>query len=254
MNQTDQPSLRDKVAAAINSGRVKMRPRWQFVLAGGVSLVGIVMVLLALTYLASFIFFSLRQSGAWFVPVFGWRGALLLLRSLPWVLVGVAIIFIVLLELLVRRYAFAYRQPLLYTALGIVLVVTVGGIATARAPFHRGFLREAERHHLPFAGPLYRDFGLAHLENVFPGAITGLTSNGFIMQTRRGENLTVVVTRDTRLPFGTNFHQADTVVVLGERQGDTLTAQGVRPIDDDWDNDSSGLQSPPGQFHPPFTQ
>lgn len=254
MNQTDQPSLRDKVAAAIAGGRVKMRPRWQFVLAGGVTLAGTVMVLLALVYLASFIVFSLRQSGAWFVPAFGWHGVGLFVGSLPWVLIGVAIIFIILLEVLVRRYSFAYRQPLLYTALGIVLVVTVGGIATARAPFHRGFLHEAERHHLPLAGPLYRDFGMGHLMNVHPGVITELTPGGFTMRTRRDESLTVTVTHDTEFPLGTNFHQGDMVVVVGERQGDVVVAQGVRTIDDDWDGDRSYPRTPPYMFNVPFTQ
>src|SRR3990167_8644737 len=137
MNQEQSP-IKAKILAAIESGKVTMRPRWHFVLQATLVICGLVIVLLALLFLTSFIIFSLRNTGVWFAPSFGYRGIGVFLTSLPWLLIGLTVIFVVLLEILVKKYSFAYRQPLLYSALALVLIVTIGGVAIAQTPFNRG--------------------------------------------------------------------------------------------------------------------
>lgn len=243
MNQETSPSIKDKVLAAITSGQVKMLPRWHYVLKAILAISGAIMLSLALLFLASFIIFYLRQSGVWFAPGFGLRGIGVFLTSLPWLLILVAVVFVVVLEVLVKHYAFAYRQPLLYSALGIVLLVTLGGIAVAKTSFHGEFLRQAREHRLPFGEPLYREFGVKGARNVHPGNISELTENGFILSTRHDEDLTITVTPQTRFPIGYDLAEGDLVVVMGEREGDTVEAFGVRKI-----------EAMPGEFmpRPPF--
>ena len=244
MNQEQSP-IKAKILAAIESGKVTMRPRWHFVLQATLVICGLVIVLLALLFLTSFIIFSLRQTGVWFTPSFGYRGIGLFLTSLPWLLIGLTIVFIVILEILVKKYSFAYRQPLLYSALGLVLIVTLGGIAVARTPFHSGIMRQAREHHFPIAEPFYGDLGMMKPSGVHAGNIEEVTEGGFVLNSRRGESINIIVTPDTQLPSGYDLLEGDMVVVIGERDDDTVQALGIREI-----------EAMPGEFMPhyPFPQ
>jgi len=188
MNQSpDQKPIQEKVLAAIEAGQVKMRPRWHFVLQAILMAMGGVLLLLTLVYLASFIIFSLRQTGVWFVPIFGSAGWREFLHSLPWILILLTGAFLAVLEILVRRYAFAYRQPLLVSALGILVVVLLGGLIVAQTPFHRRLFESARQGRLPVAGPFYRQFGMPRLDDVHRGTIVQVVRNGFVLKEMEGE-------------------------------------------------------------------
>src|SRR3989344_3614541 len=114
-------SIKEEVIARIKRGETIMRPRWHFVLRAMLYALGVLIAALALVYLASFIMFVLRETGLLFVPSFGFRGVGVFLFSLPWFLILLSLVFVFVLEVLVRRYAFAYRKPLLYSVFGIVI-------------------------------------------------------------------------------------------------------------------------------------
>ena len=199
-------SIRDQIFTAIQSGQVAMRPRWHFVLRGVLLASGSIFLVLALVYLASFILFMLRQSGAFFVPIFGSRGWYAFFLSAPWLLIILAAIFIVALEFLVRHYSFAYRRPLLYSVATILLLVTVGGSIVAATPFHRRLSNWAEHDRLPFGGDLYRQMAHPHFGDIHRGTIMATTSFGFIFKDdHSGEIMSVVVNSHTRLPLGAEF-------------------------------------------------
>ena len=61
-----------------------------------------------------------------------------------------------------------------------------------------------------------------------------MTAQGFILQTRRGETLTVVVAPETRLPDNAHFSAGDSVVVFGAQQDNMLTvhAKGIKKVEE----------------------
>lgn len=233
MQEPQNQSIKEKVLSAIAEGKIKMQPRWRFVLRAALLLLGLVLATSVLLYLASFLVFILRRSGAWFAPVFGLRGLVVLLLSLPWVLVAVSIIFVILLELLVRRYAFAYRRPLLFTVLGIVMLAVIGGVVVESSHFHEGLEFFARQHRVPLADSLYRQYGQTRPSNIAAGVITEKTAEGFRIKNRREEIINVVISPQTRFPLGTDFTEGDTVVVLGERGEGGIQASGIRKIEGD---------------------
>jgi len=248
MNQEqDGKNIGEKVLDAIKHGKVKMRPRWHFVLRAVLLLTGISLIFLFLLYLISFMFFTMQQAGDWFVPVFGPRGWFAFLRSLPLLLIFFSGIFIVVLEVLVRRYSFAYRKPLLYSAAGILALVLLGGIFMA--PMHRGFFKSAQENKLPMMGGFYKNFGPQRPGDVRRGEITGRNPDGLQIQDVFGGTSTVVISPETRLPYGADFEIGDTLVVFGEKNEDgVIRAFGIREIDDsDFD---SGFRR--GDFPHPF--
>lgn len=232
-NPKNKNIIKDAVLAQIKSGQAIMKPKWHFILKTILVAIGVTIVALTLLYLVSFIFFVLRQTGVFFIPSFGFRGIGIFLISLPWLLILTGLVFFVTLEILVKRYSFTYRKPLLYSLIGIIIFVLVGSFIVSRTGIHQGLFRNAEEHRLPIVGSLYRNYGLQRMENVHPGTIDELTDEGFRMSNRRGEILNVLISSDTRFPLGIDFEIGDRVVIIGERDNGTIEAFGVRRIDDE---------------------
>jgi hypothetical protein len=234
---TSEPkkTIHEKMLESIKAGEVTMRPKWHFVLRGILLGFGAVLILFTLLYIISFIIFVLHQNGTWFAPAFGFRGLGILLFSLPWILILLAGIFIVVLEILVRRYSVAYRRPLLYSALGVIGIVLIGGFIIAQTSLHPRFFMNAREGRLPVAGGLYRGFGMQRISDAHPGIIVELNEEGFTMADPREDILTVIITPETQFPLGTNFTVHDRVLVIGKRASSTVTASGIRKIDDSFD-------------------
>lgn len=229
---THNESVHARVMDAIRHGKVQMRPRWHFVLMSALSILGVCIVALTLLYASSLVFFVLRESGVWFAPSFGMRGWFDLLRMVPWLLLGFVLVFLLVLELLVRRYAFVYKKPLVVSALSIVALVVVGGFLLAQTPLHPQLMREARRGGLP------QPFSAMYAPppappDVYHGRITSLTPDGFELFDEGTDSTTsVVLTPHTRLPYGSAFKVGDPVIVIGDMASGTVRAFGVRGIDD----------------------
>lgn len=234
-------SIKERIAEAARRGDLTMRPRWHFVLMGTLVGIGAILAFLALLYIASFIVFSLHQSGAWFAPTFGSGGWFSFFRAMPWLLIALSVAFAALLEVLVRRYSFVYRKSLVVTLIAILVVAVAGGILGA--PIHRSVFRLARRGPPPpIVGPLYRDFDFQRLSDVHRGLIVRVVATSgsiplafgtFLVEDDRGTQWTVRVGPRTRLPFGAEFDLGDTVVIFGPAQGTMIEAVGMRELFDE---------------------
>lgn len=231
MSDETKKSIREQILGAIDQGSVRMRPRWHFVLKTILAVIGGVILVLTLLYLVSFILFVLRRSGAFFAPSFGWHGWYAFLLSLPWLLIILVMFFLFILEVLVRRYAFAYRRPLLYSVATVVFFVFAGGYIVAVTSFQPRMSAFIEKRKMPIAGPMYREYGRPRSRNIHSGQIAESNREGFFLRNRREEMLTIIVTRRTRLPRGADFSAGDMVVVFGPREGDRVEAYGVQKMD-----------------------
>lgn len=223
--------IKDNILTRIRSGRVTMRPKWHFVLKALLAVVGGVLLLFATLYLISFVVFVTRQTGVWFGPGFGSPGFGALLRALPWALILLSLLFVAILEVLARRYAFAYRRPLLYSVTVIVVIVLVGG--GLAAPLHRTPFRDAREHRLPmFAERFYRDFGPPPLPSreLYRGVVTELVPGGFVLEDFQGATSAVRTTPRTRVIGEKPLAIGDEVIVFGMSTGTDVRAHGIRVL------------------------
>lgn len=236
-NEVDKNQIKEKILETIEAGKVTMKPRWHFVLRTVVLALGAVILFLALLYLVSFIFFIDRFTGLSFAPGYGTHEWYEFFTSLPWLLILLAAIFVILLELLVRRYSAAYRNPLIYSLLGIVLLVIGGGVLISQTPLHIRLFHQARRNQLPVAGPFYMQFVMQRFPTIHRGIITSVATSGFVIEDFGGETSTVIVTPQTRLPYGDGFMPGDTVLVIGPFDATTsvIDAVGVQKLDPDPD-------------------
>lgn len=230
-NNEQTKTIKEHILATIESGQVKMRPRWHFALKAMLAALGGIILGLTVLYLASFIIFILRQTGVLFVPAFGWEGWFAFFTHLPIFLIILVIVFIIGLELLVRHCAFAYRRPLLYSAFGIFVLVIFGALAVVNSHLHGNLAKYANDNKDTFVGRFYVDYSQQRFPDVHRGMIIEMTNNGFVMRDPGEESLTVFISRRTRLPFGADFSDGDIVVVFGSRDDGSVQAFGVQEID-----------------------
>jgi len=220
-------SMKEDVLKAIAEGQVKMRPKWQFIAKAALMVLGVVLAALATLYLVSFIVFILRQTGLLFVPAFGPGTFGVFFMSLPWVLIALAAVFMLLLEILFKRYSFAYGRPFLYSALAVIFFGIIGGIFIGETPLHERFFDEAENGRLPFAGPVY-EYYRQQPAGVTVGIITQINGNGYQVRGDLDNTFTVVVGPQTQIPPSNSLKVGDTILILGPRQGNIIVAQGIQ--------------------------
>jgi hypothetical protein len=226
----EKKEIKESVLKAIADGRVSMRPRWHFVLTAALAATGIVILGLAILYLASFIFFVLRETGILFVPAFGASGFFAFMRALPWLLILLTIVFVAILEVLVRRFAFAYRRPLAYSVLGIVGTVLLGGFLIVQTSFHHELFVSAAHHELPIVGGFYRNFGMPHSgDDVHHGTVLTVIPGGFVIQDLPfDETDTILISPATQLPSDFTPTVGERVVIFGDESGTIIQAFGIR--------------------------
>jgi hypothetical protein len=223
-----QDSMRQTILNSIKSGGLSRKPRWQFILQATFAAIGVILVLLAAVYLASAVFFALRVNGSWFLPTLGFAGVPEFLRSLPWVLLILSIIFVVLLYELVKRYAFAYGRPLLYSALAVVVVVTASAVLVGFTSLHKGIFQLARDGELPFAGtPLFENFG-RQPNDVTIGIITSLSRMSMTITAHDRISYTITLSATIQPPA--NAKAGDEVVVLGYRHDNTIDVEAIRSL------------------------
>lgn len=231
-NDEQKKSIKDLVLKEIKENKTEMKPRWHFVLKATLILLGIFILSLALLYLVSFILFVLRQNGLYFITPFGFRGITIFLLSLPWILVFVSIAFLLALEVMIRKYSFSYRRPILYSLLAIFVLVTIGGFIVGDTDFHQGVFKSANNKGLPIIGPMYKGYGLDEVENICFCQINEIIDDGFMATDESGDLFKILVNDDTRFPYGMEFRIGDNVLILGDKDGDTIEAIGMRLSDE----------------------
>ena len=233
-NNPQKQSIANNVIHQIKDDKIKMRPKIYFILKSVAIALGIFFVALFILYLISFIIFALRASGVWYLPGFGLRGIGASFVLLPWLLILISVILIIILEILVKHFAFAYRKPVLYSILFVIIFALLGSFIVDRTGLQSGLFKRAEQGNLPFAGELYRDLGKAKNKDARRGVVSEITDNGFLIKTRNNDALEIIVAPDTRFPFGDEIKENDTIIVFGKQDNGSVQAIGVRKVDDDF--------------------
>jgi hypothetical protein len=231
LNSSEEQNSQIRVLDSIKSGDLKMRPKWLFATQTFLGVFAIVVIMLTLLYLASFIIFFCKQTGIWVGPWYGARGWYIFFRSLPWLLIIFLLVFIGLLELLVRRYSFLYSRPILYSILAILLIVVLGGyIVAISTPLHSRMSMYIEDHRLPPMGMMYRSYRREQVLGAYRGQIIEIGPRGFVLDIGSNNLIHVGLNRNTRVPSGAVFSTNTTVVVIGDQVGNEIRAFGVEPI------------------------
>ncbi len=148
MSEEKNINIHEKVMSAIREGRLKMKPRWIFVLRSLALFVGFTGLVFLSIFLTSLISFSVRSHG----PMGSIRFNELL-ASFPWWALILAILGVVVNIRLMKSYDFSYKKNFLLIAAGFILAVVFAGwiinyTGLDNIWMRRGLMREFyERYH-----------------------------------------------------------------------------------------------------------
>jgi hypothetical protein len=229
-DQTQQAhEARQKILEAIRSGEMKSRPRWYFVLETTFMITGAIILGLLVLYLASLIVFVLRQTGISSAPSFGIAGWYVFFRSLPWLLILLLIIFMLILAVMVNKYAVAYERPTIYLFVGIVLMVGIGGVLIGETSFNNDLMTDSQGGGLPVLGYFYRGYELQSPDDIHRGMIIATTTGGFVIEDDDGQTSTILFTGSTASTTG-GPGIGNEIVVFGDRSpSGTISGRGMVP-------------------------
>ncbi len=227
--------LSDEVMKKIEEGEVQMQSRGRYRVLRLALWAAFALAVGLVVYAASVLLFDLDDTGAWALVGAGPEGWQAFVLSLPWMFLGLVIGGIFLVQRAGRNEFSLYRRPLVITLAVITLFVVGGGWLAARTSLHPYMRHRARVGMMPLVGGMYAHRGMA-LRNAAVGTIVESLPSGFGLAPWGNEEedarIVVTVTSDTRVAPGLSLSVGENVVVLGQRQENTVTARMIRTIQD----------------------
>jgi len=224
-------NIKKNILEQIQRGEISMKPKIFFVLKSFAVAFGLIIGTLIALFLFSFIIFTLKGSGALYLPDFGGRGLFLLLLAIPWLLIVATLALVALLETLARKFAFVYRKPVVYSVLGILLIVVFAGSAIASTPIHKKVYDRAHEKSLPLGGgEFYKHYGKMEFRGGFAGSIEAIDSDGLGVLTAEGKSVIVSTSTKTKYPRDKKLSVGDNIIVVGEVVNGKFEAFGIKQL------------------------
>ncbi len=137
----------------IREGKVKMKPRWYFVLGSLLGFLGLVGTSLTALFLLNLLIFYFRAKG----PFVEWR-VRFLLENFPWWIPVLAGAFILLSIMFLKKYEFSYKKNFLLITLAFITALFVGAYLLDVFGLNRFILRRGPGNMREFYKRVYPDF------------------------------------------------------------------------------------------------
>ncbi len=148
--------IEDKITALIEEGKIKMKPRWYFVLKSILKILFIVVSFLIVLYFASFMVLVSREKLAFAGNPGSFLAWSKFIFSLPWLIFMFALGMLVVLEILVRKYSFVYKKPIAYTLFIFIFLVVLFSFVMSKIDRQSRIPRWGEDPRVPVFGPMHR--------------------------------------------------------------------------------------------------
>lgn len=114
-------NIAKKIEEAIKNKKIKMKPRWYFILKSVLVLSLFLILLLITFYLSDFVFLIFHEYNKYIDKIV----VLEFLKVVPLILVLLIIVFLFSLYKLIHDYSFVYRKNILYVILCLLLAIVV---------------------------------------------------------------------------------------------------------------------------------
>lgn len=184
--------MKDKIINTIKNSEVKMRSRGYFIARAVLAIIVAIVVLFLLLFVITFILFTLRENGGFFAANFGPTGWGIFLESLPWSIFLLSIALLLVLWLLLRRYAIVYHQPFLYTLLILIVMVSIAALFLLPGSLQGGIFHYVSQNRIPMVTGVY-EFETAPMNGVYRGQVAALATTSIILKSTSGQTSTVLM-------------------------------------------------------------
>lgn len=212
-----------------------MRPKVYFTIKVASIIVLALVVLLISVFILNFILFSIRINGHDALLGFGPRGWGAFLHFFPWGLLLADIIFVVVLERLVRYFRFGYKVPTLYLLGGLLTsALLLGFIIDRGTDMNDRLLRQSDQHR---GHPAFIDIygGVRH--PLLPGSavclctVQSINDDTVIVKDKRGTTtLSLIFSDNEPNATSTGLQVGDTIFVAGEIKDGMMQTFGIKKV------------------------
>ncbi len=223
--------LNKEILEKIKTGQVTMHSRLFLAWRATLWTIGGLLLTAAGIFLASFIVFALRASGVWDLPAFGYMGLVKFLAFFPWLFVPAVLLFMWLVQKFILRFSFAYKWPFVYTSLGVIAFVIIGGFFVASTPLHPKLYMFARSEKLPGAGRFYKLYGKARPNNFFVGNVIEKNSGYYLITSRENKQYKIIVTPLTKILELDKLDSGDCIEAIGEQKDNMFFAFFIKTFD-----------------------
>jgi hypothetical protein len=233
MNNTPNNSI-DRVLEKIEQGKVHMQPKVFFILRMFALAFAAFVIFVLSAFIASFVLFSIHESGELFLLGFGWRGVFMFLLFFPWVFFALDLLAIIALRALMQNFRMFYRLSFT-TVLGVIILASTAlALLINLTPLHTTLRNQASHEGVPFVGHFYTGIRVPHEKNgEFRGFITSIEGRTFMLKHDLHDTfdddhqLTVHVPSSLDI---TPYVVGDNIYVAGDEEHGVVEAYGIGKI------------------------
>ncbi|MDD5342510.1 MAG: hypothetical protein PHI73_04230 [Patescibacteria group bacterium] len=225
-------TLNDQIRKDIEDKKITMKPKSYFWLRKLLIVLAFFGIIIIGTFFGSLIHFSLQSRGLWGLPEFSasyWQN---LFQSFPWFIFGTAILFLLALFVILRRYFKGYRFPLIiFTALILVSVCVIGSVVIY-FDFHSKASHYILEEDIPIIKSIYHCPGIEEEDYILTGIIQEVHSGDLTIRDSSGQTRQVIIWPETSFidSDGIGPHQGGVVVIWGRQMGDKIDATRIREL------------------------
>lgn len=222
-NDQEKNSIKDRILNEIKKGDIKMHPKFHFLLRLIILTTIIVLLILVIVFLISFIVFSSENNGARFLLGSGFSGVMSLMHSLPWIIILIVLIVILLIEGLVKKFKFAYRRPLIYSLLIILIIGLACGLLMHHESFHRTVSCLLNDSFLSGSR-------LSVPSNVHEGRVYRINENEIEIMDLNGQILQAIFPSESFKLQDKEFERGDRIIFTGPQNGPIINISSYRKL------------------------
>lgn len=220
--------IKKAVLDKIKSKNIKPHSKFYFTFKNALTVATIAIIFLVLLFITSFVFFALKTSELWFLPIFGIKGIGILLANFPWILVLIIVILTALLEILANRFNFVFFRPLLYSILIIVFVVITFGFFLNDTPLHSFIYEKAKKENLGVIKPFYDEFARPNPVDFHPGTVAEeIKDNMFTLELADRTIIQVKISEDTKMRKDFKIYKGGRLLIIGRITNGILGAEAI---------------------------
>lgn len=213
----------------IETGSLRQKPRWQFVLSAVLSIVGIVFLFGAALYIISFIALITREQSFIRLLGFGPKGFAVFMHQTPWVLIFLLGCISIILYILIKRYAFVYSKPTIYRLIGIGCVICLISFAIFKIDTHMQFAKFGDKPRIPFLGSAHDKFRRASNHEITHAIVLATNGNTLLVQTSDPKPELVHITPNTKIAPDVVLLPGNAIVIFGPESKEVIEAFGIIP-------------------------
>lgn len=228
--------LKDILLTKIETGTLRQKPRWQFILLAVCSIVGITLLLVTALYIVSFIALITREQGFLSLIGFGGKGLFIFLHEAPWALLILLITITVILYIIIKHYSFGYKKPAIYMLAAIACIIAFISFSISQFDRHMQFAKFGDTPRVPLLRDAHDHFRRVPNHEITHGRIMGqIDDQIFAILTDHDETYNVQLSPNTHFGPDIDLDPGSLIIVFGPINGASIQAFGIIPEHDDKD-------------------